>query len=151
MLNFNIKDYMTVLLPTGSYRVIVKAIELKEDKGFLLVKFEIISDFKKGKRLVDVFNIFHVKDDVKELAREKLAKLAVAAKLEDLKNIHELIDKIVEVDVSDYYKNGESKNKIDKYKICPLENLHPDADYGTVADGYSQLMSNSAPEDGVPF
>lgn len=120
MIDFNVKDYVRSVLPTGQYTFRIVNAELKPTKSnpnckFLNVSLEVVSEFRKGSRIFDNFNIYHEKETVRNIGRSQLADLCSAIDLPELKDIKELIGFIVAANVSEDSYNGAPVNRVDKY------------------------------------
>lgn len=144
MIDFNVRNYLKILVPAGRYKLKIKNIDIKPTKDtvkgldtskFLQFSFQIASPYMQGQMLFDNMNIYHSKENVAIMGRERLATLCEAISLLDVRDINDFIGKEVDADiVNDYTPSGNPVAKIDKYIRClgiiPIE---PD-------DGYSELM-----------
>lgn len=120
MIDFNVKDYARSVLPAGRYTFNVLNAELKPTKSnpdcnYLSVSLEVVSDFRKGTRIFDNFNIYHEKETVRNIGRSQLAELCNAIGLPEMKNISELLSCVVDAQVSVDFYNGNETNRVDKY------------------------------------
>lgn len=148
MIDFNIRNYVKSLVPPGKYTVRIKISELKATKEtlngrdnskFLQVGFEIVSAFLSGQMLFDNMNIYHSKEQVATIGRERLAQLCDVIGLLEMDNTHQLIGKILDVDVVNEFDNrGNQVARITKF-IKPLGEI-ASKQQTTVDDGYAQLM-----------
>lgn len=120
MIDFDVKSYIKSVIPAGRYTFRIGHPEIKDVKKndgsrLLNISLTVVSDYRKGARISDNFNLYHIKENVAEMAREKFAKICDYIDLPDIKHFNEIDGRLIEADISIETYNGDDKNKVDKY------------------------------------
>jgi hypothetical protein len=141
MIDFNAKDYLGGELAPGVYSFRIKDVSLKGNKNnegkHLAVLLEVVSDFRKGKTIFDNINIYNASKAAQEMAREKLAGLLKVLDMIELRDLHKLINHVVDAEVIE-------DNKVKKY----LESIRS----ATAEDAQIDFLApNDKFNDEIPF
>lgn len=84
--NVSADDYQ--LLPNGEYPVIIEKAEWKVSQNsgseYLNVMFSVIGESHNGRKIFNIYNLLHAKEQVKNIALSDLKKLLVAAGVDEM-------------------------------------------------------------------
>jgi hypothetical protein len=148
MIDFNVRDYMRLVLPTGRYTVEIKKAILKTNKDgnrMVNLMLKVVSEIKKGAVIFSNYNVYHSKEEAAEMARVKFSQLCHVVGLDDIKNIYDLEGKIFDAQISESSYNGNPTNNVDS---------HHEASGGYARISEAELMMGSPPphlNDDIPF
>lgn len=123
MIDFDIRNYIKSILPDGNYTFKIVDADLKPKKNnpecrYIAVVLEVISEFRKGTRIFDNFNIYYITETVQNIGRSRFAELCNAVNITELSMISEIIGKIVEAAVTeDEYIDKNTNKPVKKNKI----------------------------------
>lgn len=101
-------------LPPGKYPVKISGAQEKQSRNndtMLEVEFELDG----GRRLWNIFNVWHPKEDVKRISREELSSLAKAVGVTgQIRDTEQILNKKIEIQVA-IRKDDATKNDIKGY------------------------------------